>query len=143
MTGTTTLLAGPGLSPVVFAAERSIRANKADTGQMLVWLLVAAAVIGVVCVVLAVANHLARRWRYNSHPALFYKLCKIHGLDPGKRRLLKRGERFHRLAQPGRVFVEPQWLDPTNLGASFREQAAELVAIRKGVFSVNPAAGHA
>ena len=125
---------------VPLLAERSAPAPRADAGQMLVWLLVAAAAIGVVSVILVVGNRMARRWRYNSHRGLFHGLCKVHGLDSGSRRLLKRVVRFHRLTQPGRLFIEPKWLDPANLGASFRTQAAQLADLRQSLFNVRPAA---
>ncbi|MFH1923287.1 MAG: hypothetical protein ABIP48_25780 [Planctomycetota bacterium] len=141
MTCSLTFPIGPALSSVVLLAERSAQAQRADTGQMLAWLLVAAVVIGVVCVVVVIVNRMFRRWRLNSHPSLFCGLSKVHGLDSATRRLLKRVVRFHRLAQPGRVFVEPQWLDPTNLDASFQGQAAELAEIRKEVFRVGPTSG--
>jgi hypothetical protein len=127
---------GRSLLPVVFAQEESVAAHRADTGQMLVWLLVAGAAIGVVSVVLVVANRIGRRWRYNSHPALFCGLCKVHGLDSSARRLLKRAMRFHRLRHPGRLFIEPKWLDPANLSPAFQPQAAELERLRNRLFHV-------
>jgi len=123
---------------VLWAVEDSGLAQRADTRQMLVWLLGAGAAIGTVSVVLVVANRVARRWRFNSHPALFYGLCKVHGLDSAARRLLKRVVRFHRLGQPGRLFVEPKWLDPANLGPSFQPQAPELERLRNRLFNVRP-----
>ena len=125
---------------VLFAAEQSAPTQRADTRQMLVWLLIAGLVMGVVTISLVVANRIARHQRYNSHPALFRRLCKLHGLDSASRRLLKRVISYHRLRQSGRLFVEPKWLDPANLGASFRAQAAELEKLRNGLFNVRPKA---
>jgi len=121
---------------VLWAVDDTGLGQRADIRHMLVWLLGAGAAIGAVSFVLVVANRIARRWRFNSHPALFYGLCKVHGLDSAARRLLKRVVRFHRLAQPGRLFVEPKWLDPANLGPSFRPQAAELERLRNRLFNV-------
>lgn len=132
-----------GSLALLWAVDELEPAQRADTGQMLIWLLGAGAAIGVVSVVLMVANRIARRWRFNSHPSLFYGLCKVHGLDSAARRLLKRAVRFHRLAQPSLVFVEPKWLDPANLGPSFRRQAAELERLRNRLFSVRPKAAGA
>ncbi len=128
---------------LLWAVEESGPAQRADTRQMLIWLLVAGAAIGVVSVVVMGANRLARHWRFNSHPALFYGLCKVHGLDSGARRLLKRVVRFHRLGQPGRLFVEPKWLDPAKLGPSFQAQAADLERLRNRLFEVRPKAAGA
>jgi len=141
---------GPPLSVIelnfltlLSAVEESGPAQRADTRQMLASLLVAGAVIGAISVVLVVANRIARHWRFNSHLALFYGLCKVHGLDSAARRLLKRVVRFHRLGQPGRLFVEPKWLDPANLGPSFQTQAAELERLRNRLFNVRPKAAGA
>jgi hypothetical protein len=103
---------------------------------MLVWLAAAGAVIGAVSVVLAIAKRIARRRRLHSHPGMFRGLCKVHGLDTASRRLLKRVVRHHRLEHPGRVFVEPKWLDPANLGAAFQPFAAQLETLRNSLFSV-------
>jgi len=140
VTGSLALSVGQSCFAVLLAVERASPANQADTGHMLVGLLVAGLAIGVVSVILVIANRIAHRWRYNSHPALFRGLCKLHGLDSVSRRLLKRVVRFHRLAQPARLFIEPKWLDPANLGASFQPRAAELERLRNGLFNVRPAA---
>lgn len=140
MTGYLALSVAESCLGALLAVERESPANQADTGQMLVWLLIAGLVIGVVSVIMVIANRIAHRWRYNSHPALFRGLCKLHGLDSAGRRLLKRVVRFHRLTHPARVFVEPKWLDPANLGASFQPRAAELERLRNGLFNLRPAA---
>jgi len=119
--------------PILGAAGR-YRAGRADTGEMLVWLLIAGGTIAAVCVLLYVVNRLLHRWRYNSHPALFYGLCKVHGLDGNARRLLRQVARSHNLRWPGRLFVEPKWLEPANLGGTLRARAAELVALRERLF---------
>jgi hypothetical protein len=124
------------LAAMVLAVEETRPPQRADTGQMLIWLLVAGVVIGVVSAMLVIANRVARRWRYNSHPAVFRALCKLHGLDGPSRRLLRRVVRYHRLSQPGRLFVEPKWLDPANLGAAFQPLAAELETLRNSLFNV-------
>ena len=128
---------------LLWAVQESGPARRADARQMFVWLLVVGTAIGLVSVVLVVANRIARRWRFNSHPALFYGLCKVHGLDSAARRLLKRVVRFHRLGQPGRLFVEPKWLDPAKLGPSFQTQAADLERLRNRLFKVRPKAAGA
>lgn len=133
------LAGGSCLAQVVMAAGSS-RSGPADTGQMLAWLLAAGVVIGLVCGLLVAASRFAHRWRYNSHPALFHGLCKVHGLQGASRRLLRRVARFHGLARPARLFVEPKWLDPTTLDASFQPRAVELEGLRCHLFSLDPAA---
>ena len=136
MTFPPVLALAEGLLTTVLAAEESAAAQRADTRQMLVWLLVAGAVIAVASVGVAIFNRIARHWRYQSHLALFYGLCRVHGLDASARRLLNRVARYHRLQHFGRLFIEPKWLDPAKLDASFQPQAADLERLRNRLFSV-------
>ncbi len=122
------------------AADKSLPAQRADTRHMMVWLLVAGAAIGVISLILVIANRVAWHWRYRSHPGLFCGLCKVHGLDAASRRLLKRVVRFHRLRQPARLFIEPKWLEPAGLGPAFRAQAAALEKLRNSLFNLRPKA---
>ena len=126
------------LFATLFAVEESAPAQRADTRHMMVWLLVAGAVIAVVSVILVIANRIAWHWGHKSHRGLFWGLCKVHGLDSASRRLLTRVVRFHRLRQPARVFIEPKWLDPAGLGPAFRSDAVPLNKLRNGLFSLRP-----
>ena len=126
------------LSAPLLAVEESLPAQRADTRHMMVWLLVAGAVIGVVSVILVIANRVAWHWRHKSHRGLFSGLCKVHGLDAGSRRLLNRAARFNRLRQPARLFIEPKGLDPAGLGPAFRSDAAALGKLRNSLFSLRP-----
>jgi hypothetical protein len=101
-----------------------------------VWIL--AAGIVPVGVLLYLLNRLARRWRRNSHPALFSGLCRLHGLDLGARQLLKQVVQYYRLIQPARLFIEPQWLDPARLRGPLQARAAELTALRGRLFGLDP-----
>jgi len=89
---------------------------------------------------LHLANRVVHRWR-NSHPGLFYDLCRLHGLNAGSRRLLRHVAQHHRLAQPARLFTEPQWLDPARLGGPLRLRSAEVSALRSRLFDGPPAGG--
>jgi len=102
-----------------------------------VWILAAAGIVPV-GVLLYLLNRLVHRWRHNSHPALFSGLCRLHGLDLGARQLLKQVVQYHRLAQPARLFTEPQWLDPARLRGPLQARAAELTALRERLFDLDP-----
>jgi hypothetical protein len=138
---TASLLLGIGrsLPGHLLAAGRPASGGRADTGQMLVWLLAAGLVIGLVSAAMVIANRVAHHRRYKSPSALFHGLCRLHGLDAASRRLLKQVVRFHRLPHPARLFIEPKWLDPANLGASFQSQAGQLQELRGRLFSVRAA----
>lgn len=131
---------GPRAERHLLLAARATGAKEIDIGQMFVWLVVAGLGIGLICALLVVGTRIAHRRRFNCHATVFGGLCKIHGLDAAARRLLKRVVRFHGLAQPGRLFVEPRWLDPANLGSSFQARAAELEKLRRQLFYVRRAA---
>ena len=112
--------------------------SEADTGQMMVWSLVAGGIIAVVCGGLLLYTKMAHKWRTNSHRGLFSSLCKLHELDRGSRQLVSRAVQFHKLTPTSRVFSEPKWLDPANLGADFGSQAKALKELRGRLFG-NPA----
>lgn len=134
MTSWLSMPIGQGVYGLLSAAEKPAPGQPADVRQVLIWLLVAMGAICAVGIVLTIANGIANRWRYNSHPALFHRLCQVHELDSASRRLLKRVARFHRLRQPARLFVEPKWLDPGPLGAALGHRAAELAQLRNRLF---------
>ena len=105
-----------------------------------IWLLGTAGGIASAWALSRLVNRLIHRW-HNSHPGLFCGLCRLHRLDRNSRRLLKQVTQFHRLAQPGRIFTEPQWLDPDRLGAAWRVRASELHALRARLFDLDPVSG--
>lgn len=101
-------------------------------------LALAAAAVGLVILfgLVRMARRFAHRW-HNSHPGLFCSLCRLHRLDRNSRRLLKQVAQCYRLAQPARIFIEPQWLDPARL-TPLRARSAEIVALRNRLFEVDP-----
>ena len=111
------------------------RRGSVDTGEALIYLLIAAGVIALVCVVLYVSNRIVHHRRFNSHGSLFKGLCQIHGLNHGARALLKQVAGQHKLAYASQVFTDPQWLDPASLRGSLRRHAAEVNSLRNRLFA--------
>jgi hypothetical protein len=70
----------------------------------------------------------------NSPLLLFIALCRAHGLSWSDRILLWRVARWHRLKHPGRLFLEPERLDPASLSPALRSQARRLHAIQDRLF---------
>jgi hypothetical protein len=62
------------------------------------------------------------------------ELCRGHELDQVSRRLLRSLATWHRLAQPARLFVEPQWFDAASLSEPLRMRQAELERLRDRLF---------
>jgi hypothetical protein len=94
--------------------------------------------VGIVLAVWAAAYWHTHRDRLpwcNDAAKLFWSLCRAHALRWGDRWLLWRVARYQRLDDPARMFLEPQRLDPANLGAVFRTQSARLGAIRARLFA--------
>lgn len=113
--------------------------SSVDTGQVLVYLIIAAVAIAAVCLGIYFGTRMTQRRRYNSHGSLFAGLCRLHGLDRGTRRLLKQVARHHRLRYPARVFTEPRWLDPASLPAGLRDESRRVAALRNRLFSKSEA----
>jgi len=103
--------------------------------MMLVWLLVIGVVIALVCVGGNYGMRLLHQWRHNSHPSLFLDLCHKHGLDFRARRLLRQIARHHQLTQLGRVFTEPDWLDPAKLPQALRDRAGDVRRLQTRLFA--------
>jgi hypothetical protein len=117
-------------------AKGTFLRSEADTGQMMVWSLVAGGIIAVVCGGLFAYTKMAQKWRTDSQLGLFWGLCKLHELDRGSRKLLRQAVQFHNLTPPSRVFTEPKWLDSAKLGAELRSRAKDLKKLRNRLFGV-------
>jgi len=70
----------------------------------------------------------------NSPRALFRRLGKAHGLDRGERRVLRQLARSQRLAHPGRVFLEPDRLEPARLPPQLAARRDTIAALRRRLF---------
>lgn len=73
--------------------------------------------------------------QYNNPRALFRALCRAHGLDHGSRRLLDQLARQQRLADPARLFLEPERFEPAHLGATLKSQQARFATLRDRLFA--------
>ena len=138
MTGSTLtaiLLAGGSLLGSGNLGAASRRTGRANGAEALIWLLLVVGIIAVVCVAIRFVSRLQRRRSRYSHGALFQGLCRAHGLDRGARRLLKQIARHHRLSQPARLFTEPKWLAPANLGGSLHRRLPQVTALRTRLFA--------
>lgn len=131
---TAILLAGEPLLGAGNLGAASRRASRTDAGEALLLMLLVGGMIALVCVGIRFAAQLQRRRRYNSHGALFQGLCRTHDLDRAARSLLKQVARRHKLSQPARVFTEPKWLDPANLGGALGQRSSQLAMLRHRLF---------
>ena len=103
--------------------------------DFLVGILVLLSIVVFVWILSRFLSRQERMRRHFSPKALFQALCTEHELEPGQRRLLKRLARYHGLAQPARIFLEPERFDPTSLGVGFSEMKDELIELRERLFA--------
>jgi hypothetical protein len=109
-------------------------ASRTDSEDMLVWLIVAAVLIGGIVGGLVLATRAAHRRRTNSHAGLFASLCQHHKLDRNRRNLLKAIGQAHRVRYAARVFLDPALFDPKCLPPALRAKKAEILALRQQLF---------
>lgn len=115
----------------------TLLARRGNTGEIVFWLAIFGILIGIICGASYAATQFANKWRYNSHPSLFYSLCRVHDIDRNTRAMLKQVIRHHGLTQPARLFTEPEWLDPAKLGKPFQAKAQSLQALRLRLFAID------
>jgi hypothetical protein len=80
-----------------------------------------------------------RRGNGPGQQLLFQELCRAHKLDLPARRLLLRLARSQRVAQPARLFLEPERFLADRLGGALRARRTEIEALRERLFG-EPAA---
>jgi len=123
--------------PCLFAARNlgaAGRRSRVSSGETMLYVGMAAVAIAAVCLILYVVTRWVQKRRHFSHAALFTGLCQAHGLDRRARGTLKKVAACRRVTPAARVFIEPKWLDPSNLGGSLRSQASKIAALRDRLF---------
>ena len=130
------LLSSPNFTSSNGLVAASARAQ-ADSSEALVWLLVAAVVIGGIVGALVLVNRAVHRRRTNSHSGLFASLCQHHKLDRNRRNLLKALGQAHRVRYAARVFLDPTLFEPKRLPPALRARKDEILALRQQLFLVS------
>lgn len=98
-------------------------------------------ILGVIAVVGLAASLLSRylakteHARLNSPRALFRELCRLHGLKFRERQAMRRLARFHRLAHPARLFLEPDRFGAALEHPLLQMHARQLSLIRERLFA--------
>jgi len=133
-----TLFAQLSIADMLLAARKygfgGRPSSRVSTGEIFLYLLLAAGVIAAVCLALHFGSRTLHRRRQYSHAGLFGGLCKLHGLDRRGRTLLRNLAKAHRLSYPARLFTEPAWLDPAQLPGPLRGRANEVAILRNRLF---------
>ncbi|MEE9602667.1 MAG: hypothetical protein V3V75_05135 [Thermoguttaceae bacterium] len=103
-------------------------------GQVLMYILVVAAIAGAAGLGVYLINRALHHWRHKSHLGLFHGLCREHGLGRRARGLLKQVAGQNRLNYPCRVLTEPQWVENAARSGRLSSRAKELKALHKKLF---------
>ena len=81
-----------------------------------------------------IASRAYGRFPSNSPHSLFRELCRTHGLDRTRRRLLKRLAVARGIAPPALLFVQPECFATTNLSVDLSDQAEEIAELGVRLF---------
>jgi hypothetical protein len=106
-----------------------------DMRAVLVGLLIAAGFVVALWLLARLVERQSGGRRSNSPLGLFLSLCRAHKLRWPDRWLLWRVARHHRLADPARVFLEPERLATAGLGPRLRRYAGRLEGLRARLFA--------
>lgn len=120
---------------------RQFRERDFDARQALVGLGILLLAAVAVWFLSRLVNVLERRAGYDGPKRLFVELCRAHALSWSEAWLLWRTARAQRLADPSRVFVEPERLAPVNLPRGLRMHAERLDRIAGRLFARQSGSG--
>lgn len=117
--------------------SRAFRANKEqyNTDDVIYGLLILAGILAVMIIIALVNKFRQRRSNHTSPWGLFLSLCRAHKLKWSERWLLWQLARLEHLADPARLFLEPDWFKSSGLPPALRAQAARLKSIRDRLFA--------
>ena len=110
------------------------RRAQVDGEDVLLGVGVLVAVIVAVAMISRFRSRHDGRTAFNSPRALFRSLSKAHGLGWKNQRLLGHIAKWQRVAQPSRLFLEPDRFEAVNLSRSLRKRQKEIQALRERLF---------
>jgi len=118
----------------LFRAFRAAQARE-GTDEVLYGLMILAGIVVAIFILSLLVNSRQRQKSYASPWGLFFSLCRAHKLNWKERWLLWRLARLEQLADPGRLFLEPQWFAAISLPGALRQRAKQLKSIRDRLFA--------
>jgi len=121
-----------------FVSALRNRKGSAPSGDMLNVLLWLAAVLVAVWVLARLAGRFSRRRGYVNSGRLLLSLCRAHKLRWSQWWLLRQVARAHKLEDPARLFLEPEWLDPSRLPPGMEARRSEILVLRARLFADLP-----
>ena len=112
-------------------------AAAAEHSNLMIRWILAGALVMLVVLTARLAYMGMRRWRVGPS-GLFSALCRVHKLKWSDRWLLWHLAGYYRMADPSRVFVEPERFDPQGLPPHLAGRAARLAELRENLFYEPP-----
>jgi len=114
-----------------------------DAKENAIQTLIVGVIIIAICAGLLIFDRYARskkQARSTEDPSeLFHDLCRVHHLNRGSRRLLKRLAAEYELETPAVLFVEPEQFNTAKLPTDWQRRADELEQLRRRLFEKPPA----
>lgn len=98
-------------------------------------LVVVLAILGIMAILARSSARQGNRPAYHSPWRLFWSLCRAHRLRWFDVWLLRSLAIEQRLADPARLFLEPERLDPAVLAGQMRKHASRLEQLKATLFS--------
>ncbi|MGD0382969.1 MAG: hypothetical protein ABSA77_05565 [Thermoguttaceae bacterium] len=118
----------------LFRAFRAAQARE-GTDEVVYGLLILAGIVMAIFILSLLVNSRQRQKSYAGPWGLFFSLCRAHKLNWKDRWLLWRLARLEQLADPARLFLEPQWFAADSLPGALRQRAKQLKSIRDRLFA--------
>jgi hypothetical protein len=108
--------------------------NDYDLSQMATVVILLASISGVLFLLDRWIRRRIRQKTYESPTELFRQLCRTHELDRSARRLLQSLASHWQLANPGVLFIEPDYFRPEKLPADWYDRAPQLEQLHRQLF---------
>ena len=118
-----------------FAREFQGRETRLESGYLTTGILILVGILAACWLLSKVLDHYDGRRPVDSSLMLFITLCKAHRLRWLDWWFLWRVARDQRLDEPGRVFLEPERLDPANVSPVLRLRSEQLAALARRLFA--------
>jgi len=118
-----------------FVSALRDRRGRMDSGELLVSLAILAGVLVAIGILARIFDRHRRKQPYTSPGRLLLSLCKAHGLHWSEWWLLRQIARHQELEDPARLFVEPERLDPANVGPFWAAKRGQIQTLRACLFS--------
>jgi hypothetical protein len=131
------VLAQPDRREDVFRAFRSTPTASGTSG-VVVGLLILAGLVALLALFSAILYWQQRRRRHSSPGQLFLSLCRAHRLRWKECWWLWQLARQQHLADPGRLFLEPERFDTVQIPAALQPRRSRFQELRERLFRPGP-----